>query len=335
MEWTPDLAAAEWLVERVDCSYATIHGVVPRGFEAYARIFHPASVRTYPDGQESALLPSLTPAEFEATVARIVDRPVTWAQTAEAFGTTFHPLAQWHRLVGRDERWGDAAVAADGREYSDPEEGHLEDEQLSAMARCLAEFTATADDVYATVWEGWGGIVGSFSAGPLPVQPLLMVAGGTGPVRYSDTSTPPPGLDPGPGSFWGALGARVKEALRRPKPEWRDGRLSREISEAPRLRLPGRGHVVFRGRLAELAEADAMRTMPWNDPESPFAYSPSLIWPADRAWVVVTEVDFDSTVVGGSADLVDAICSADGLEALPIPEGSSLCYDGDTINRPD
>lgn len=335
MEWTPDLAAAEWLVERVDDSYATIHGVVPRGFDAYARIFHPASVRTYLDGRESSLRPSLTPEEFKAGIARIVDRPVTWAQTAQAFGTTFHPLAQWHRLVGREEPWGDDAVAADGREYSDPEEGRLADEQLSVVARCLADATATPDDVYAAVWEGWGGIVGSFSTGPHPVQPLIMVAESTGPVRYSDACAPPAGLVPGPRSVWGSLVARVKDALRRPQPVWRDGRLSREISEAPRLQLPDRDHVLFRGRLAEFTAADAMQTMPWNDPESLFVYSPSLIWPADRAWVVVTEVDFDSTVVGGSARLVDAICSADGLEALPIPEGSSFCYDADTINGPD
>lgn len=97
MEWTPDLAAAEWLVERVDDSYATIHGAVSRGFDAYARIFHPASVRTYLDGRESSLRPSLTPEELKARIARIVDRPVTWAQTAQAFGTTFH---RWPNDIG-------------------------------------------------------------------------------------------------------------------------------------------------------------------------------------------------------------------------------------------
>ena len=70
--------------------------------------------------------------------------------------------------------------------------------------------------------------------------------------------------------------------------------------------------------------------MPWaGDLFAPL----SLLWPADRAWVLVTEIDADSTVVAGSAALIRAICADERIEALPIGEGSTLHGDADTVNR--
>jgi hypothetical protein len=48
---------------------------------------------------------------------------------------------------------------------------------------------------------------------------------------------------------------------------------------------------------------------------------------------MVSEIDFDSTIVAGSTELVRAICADAGLEALPISEGASLHWDADEINR--
>lgn len=48
MDWSADPSPGEWLRERLDAGHATMHGVVPRGFPAYARVFHPASVRSLP-----------------------------------------------------------------------------------------------------------------------------------------------------------------------------------------------------------------------------------------------------------------------------------------------
>ena len=60
MDWISDPSVGAWLGERLDAGYGTMHGVVPRGFPAYARIFHPASVG---------------------------ETPATWADAATAFGT--------------------------------------------------------------------------------------------------------------------------------------------------------------------------------------------------------------------------------------------------------
>ncbi|MEJ7741811.1 MAG: hypothetical protein WKF73_04215 [Nocardioidaceae bacterium] len=63
--------------------------------------------------------------------------------------------------------------------------------------------------------------------------------------------------------------------------------------------------------------------------------SPQLTWPSDHAWCVAAEVDFDSTLVGGSHDLITAVVADRALEALPIDPDGRLTSDTDTINDPD
>ena len=53
---------------------------------------------------------------------------------------------------------------------------------------------------------------------------------------------------------------------------------------------------------------------------------------ADRAWVLVSEIDYDSTVVAGPRDLVAALVADPGIEAFEIPPGADLTQDGDRIN---
>ncbi len=60
--------------------------------------------------------------------------------------------------------------------------------------------------------------------------------------------------------------------------------------------------------------------------------SPNLFWPADHAWCVASEIDFDSTVVGGSEMLIEALLDADGLETWRVEPDDSLACDADTIN---
>ncbi|TRW44944.1 hypothetical protein [Georgenia yuyongxinii] len=96
---------------------------------------------------------------------------------------------------------------------------------------------------------------------------------------------------------------------------------------APALELPGREYRVFRGPLGamtELAQYDGA-ALPWTQ-------SPSLFWPADRAWCVATEIDFDSTLVAGTAQVIDAVLAAAGLEAFPVEPSDSLQSDADQVN---
>ncbi|WP_164465989.1 hypothetical protein [Actinoplanes teichomyceticus] len=60
--------------------------------------------------------------------------------------------------------------------------------------------------------------------------------------------------------------------------------------------------------------------------------SPSLWWPEDHAWCVATDVDLDSTYVGGSRECVEALTTDDHIEAMPISAGDSVTRDSDRLN---
>lgn len=326
MEWTADVSAGDWLRERIDDPWrGTMHDVVPRGFPAYARIFHPAH-RERPVGRA-------WPADGDAPAWErfLADRPevdaerVTWAQTAAVFGTTMHSLAQWGRLIGRGEPYGDGAQLRDvgGWRYDEPQEGRLDPESLAAVAEILAAHTATPDDGFIALWDGWGGVTGGMGYG---ASRMLFAAAGAEEegAHHAD--------------FLAHTARDVFNDVFRP-PTWQPGILSDEISRGPRLELPARGHVLFRGGVRELADAGWPRCAPWRDHERerhgfpPTAESPSLVWPDDRAWTLVTEVDFDSTIVGGEPELVRALVADPRIEARPIREGADLSWDGDDVNR--
>jgi hypothetical protein len=100
-----------------------------------------------------------------------------------------------------------------------------------------------------------------------------------------------------------------------------------------RLALPGRGHILFAAAPRIFTDTAWIREAPWSqDPHWP--QSPSLLWPEDRAWVLVSEIDFDSTIIAGSPELVAGLVTEPGIEALQIQEGADLTRDGDDENRP-
>lgn len=69
-------------------------------------------------------------------------------------------------------------------------------------------------------------------------------------------------------------------------------------------------------------------------PERLRAVSPNMIWPQDRAWFVATEIDFDSTLVGGSAELIGQILGDPTFEAFPIGPRDLLTWTADKVNPP-
>jgi hypothetical protein len=321
MRWTADVSSGAWLGERVDSPWrGTIHDVVPRGFGVYARILHPAT-RDRPVGRPWPPLPYAAHQRdwraFQAAAPEIDRERVGWAQVAAAFGTTLHPLAQWHALVTpgvvvEDE---DGARDADGWRYAGPDLGQLEPDVLAALARHLAAATSTPDSGGIALWEGWGGLVGHL--GPTPSRAFL---------QATDSPT-----------HAGLLANLVPESFRSPfaKDRWQPGILPDDISRGPRLSLPGRDHVVFSGGVSELTSPDWVLDAPWRDRAAeahgwpPSAHSPSLVWPADHSWVLVSEIDWDSTVVGGSRELIAAICADPTVEALPLPVNASLTESSD------
>jgi hypothetical protein len=100
---------------------ALVGRMAPTGFEAYARVLHPA-------------------AEEDGT-------PVRWSQVAARTGRTIHPLVQWHRLVAAEDSFGRGGL------WPGQAPGFaLEDEQVDVLVELLAPHTTTPDHV----WFAWG-----------------------------------------------------------------------------------------------------------------------------------------------------------------------------------
>ncbi len=93
---------------------------------------------------------------------------------------------------------------------------------------------------------------------------------------------------------------------------------------APKFSLPARAYLLYGG---PIDSAPAMGY--WPTPSWFYPQSPSLMWPDDHAWCLATEVDNDSTLVGGSEALITAVTSSPDLEALPIASNEPLL---DTVN---
>lgn len=92
------------------------------------------------------------------------------------------------------------------------------------------------------------------------------------------------------------------------------------VAALPHVELPGREYLLFSGALDGAWP-------PW------FAdRSPNLCWPADRAWCLASEIDFDSTLVGGSTALVGELLRTPGLEVAAVGPDDSLAVDADRVN---
>ena len=143
------------------------------------------------------------------------------------------------------------------------------------------------EDCFHALWEGWGWVDGS---GVVSV------------VSSNDGGPVEPAPVPEPG-------------------------VSAAVWALPRLRLPDRDYLLFRGPLRAALDVG------WQGSPSGFEpQSPSLLWPADHSWCVGTEIDFDSTLVGGPADLVDAVLTTPGLDAWPVEPDDDLTAFADLPN---
>ncbi|MDR1790366.1 MAG: hypothetical protein LBR20_01650 [Propionibacteriaceae bacterium] len=142
MEWISDVSAGDWLRERLSPDFSGgLHSFVPAGFAAYGRVCYPMWRDNSPtiNGDPDAL----------------VHEDVTWAQVAAAFGTVLHPLAQSHALMRQEWNSNQEAIV-NGWRYSIPPIGTIEPATMTPLATVLAAHTATPDDGFAAVWEGWG-----------------------------------------------------------------------------------------------------------------------------------------------------------------------------------
>jgi len=104
-------AAGVWIEPRLGGEFGAVTLQVPKGFEAYGRIFHRAR-----DGGW---------------------KPVRWSEVAEAFGTTVHREMQWHAIIG----CASADELPSPKWPRDPPTGELDESQLKALCTVLASHT--------------------------------------------------------------------------------------------------------------------------------------------------------------------------------------------------
>jgi hypothetical protein len=69
--------------------------------------------------------------------------------------------------------------------------------------------------------------------------------------------------------------------------------------------------------------------VPGNSFSSLFYESPNLWWPADRAWFVHSNCDFQETYIGATDACIDALVADPGLEAMRLDPNQMLT---DTVN---
>ena len=91
----------------------------------------------------------------------------------------------------------------------------------------------------------------------------------------------------------------------------------------PRVHLPWRDYILLIGSLAKVTSSC------WY---TAHRQSPNLFWSADWLWCVASEIDFDSTLVAGSASLIEAIVESRLFEAWRVGPDDSLAADADRVN---
>ena len=116
LQFSEDVSEARW-VEESFSAFGTLRSLLPDGFAAYARVFHPA----YLDGEE--------------------ERPVRWSTVASWTGRTVHSLMQFERIAGlsedphnmyKDPQWG-----------SHPQVGSIPERECRTLVEVLRRFTST------------------------------------------------------------------------------------------------------------------------------------------------------------------------------------------------
>ena len=86
----------------------------------------------------------------------------------------------------------------------------------------------------------------------------------------------------------------------------------------------GRSHLLFATPKAAVTAWPGMRD---GRPQSA-----NIIWPGNRSWCIATEIDWDSTLVAGTAQMADAILADTRLEAFAVDYEDDLTWCGYTVN---
>jgi hypothetical protein len=147
---------ADWIADRVvDFGYC-VTAIVPQGFDAYVRIFHPATSRNGMNG-----------------------KPIRWSEVAAMSGRTMHRLAQFH-AINRPEVT-DVDEAGNG-----PRNGNLPPDLLKAVCAAVSAHTETPDSCFFCLWEGYGWLRDTGSSGRIVFTPIGYTGPPEPPFGYTD-----------------------------------------------------------------------------------------------------------------------------------------------------
>lgn len=204
---------------------------------------------------------------------------VSWAQTAAVQGKHVEKYSQGSEIAPPESADPHRPwLDASGWRYGQSVEGNLDVNTLARVAGVLAKHTNTPGQGVAAIWEGWGS--------------------GT-PARY--TTRQPSFL----GSTLHHLADRARSLAQN---------LLRPVAT---LELPGRSHRLYAVGALDLVDPAWPARAPWVEHDLD-PHSPSVLWPTDHAWVLATDVDYDSTIVAGTRELVDELLATPGIECFEV-----------------
>ena len=121
LEFSKDVSEARWVEESLS-DFGTLRALLPGGFPAYARVFHPAYLN---DDAE---------------------QPVRWSTVASWTGRTVHPLMQFQRVAGLPE--GPHVNEPDPPWGLHPTVGSIPEAECRTLVETLRGFTTTPDICY-------------------------------------------------------------------------------------------------------------------------------------------------------------------------------------------
>ena len=153
--WSQAVGEAGWIgAALAPFSAYRVASVVPGGFPGYARVLHPAEEPTGPGG-----------------------RLVRWTEVAAWSGLPLRADSQFHSIALPPDRPGRAAPWSG----QGPQAGSLYLPDAEVLAGILRDWTATPEQCWFCVWEGWGweGMVTLSPEGatpPAPANPIPAAA---------------------------------------------------------------------------------------------------------------------------------------------------------------
>lgn len=163
----------------------------------------------------------------------------------------------------------------------------LSKQSLENLEEILSHFTTTPEDCFHALWDGQG----------------WMHAGGI--VAYKAIKHPELHR------FLRPIFRRFRTRRfrgRRPTPiqsldHLESNTLPQRIMESERFKLPNREYLLMRGPLTEAKKIGYSFSGRFD------FESPNLLWPSDRSWLMVTDIQFEFTLIGGSEKLIQFIVS--------------------------